>query len=52
MTTNQLLDEYSKFEDEADPDWVPGDSEPSSDEISSEVDSEEEKTESQRMLNG
>lgn len=55
MTTEQLLDEYAKIEDSsADPDWVPGDSEPSSEEISSEgeIDTEEEKTESQKKLNG
>lgn len=51
-----MLDEYSKLNDtiSADPDYEPGE-EVSSDEITSgsdEVDTEEEKTESQRKLNG
>lgn len=55
LNTQEKLDEYAKQDDNvvSDPDYVPV-SEPSSDEISisSDVDTEEEKTESQKQLNG
>lgn len=52
LDTTQKLEAYSKLKDSsADPDYVPT-SEPSSEELSSDdIDTEEEKTESQRMLN-
>lgn len=54
LNTKEMLDKYEKVKDSLDdPDYVPSsDEEVSSDEFSSEVDTEEEKTESQKKLNG
>jgi hypothetical protein len=54
LSTKELLDKYENVKDSSvDPDYVPSSSEElSSDEILTEADTEEEKTESQKQLNG
>lgn len=54
MSTEKMLNEYAKMKDSsADADYEPQSEEASSEEVSSEgdIDTEEEKTESQRKLN-
>lgn len=54
-TTSEMLEQFAKLKDSpsVDPDYEPGE-EPSSEDVSSDgdLDTEEEKTESQRKLNG